>query len=60
MKAKYNEKFKNIKNLCYPSCLYLGSHLPIEKILRIIHLWSTQTQVGKTMEELEVCNKQSK
>ena len=31
-----------------------GSHLEISTILRIIHLWSTKTPVGKMTSELSV------
>ena len=31
-----------------------GSHLEIATILRIIHLWSTKTPVGKMASELSV------
>ncbi|KAL5505298.1 hypothetical protein EMCRGX_G006706 [Ephydatia muelleri] len=32
----------------------LGSHLSLLSILRIIHLWSTKTPVGKTISEVQV------
>ena len=32
----------------------LGSHLSLLTILRIIHLWSTKTPVGKMLDEVEV------
>ena len=34
-----------------------ASPLPIEKILRILHLWSSKTPVGKMMVEAEISNK---
>ena len=34
-----------------------ASLLPIEKIVRILHLWSSKTPVGKMMVEAEICNK---
>ena len=36
------------------STIYSGSHLPIEVILRLIHMWSVKTPVGKVQDELEV------
>ena len=32
-----------------------GSHLEIQVILRLLHLWSTKTPVGKAQDELKVC-----
>ena len=34
--------------------IYSGSHLPIEVIVRLIHMWSVKTPVGKAQDELEV------
>ena len=34
-----------------------GSHLEIEKILRILHLWSTKTPLNKMRVEVEVSTK---
>ncbi|KAL5502087.1 hypothetical protein EMCRGX_G008805 [Ephydatia muelleri] len=31
-----------------------GSHLEIQVILRLLHLWSTKTLVGKAQDELQV------
>ena len=31
-----------------------GSHLQLELIIRLIHLWSTKTHVGKAVRELKV------
>ena len=36
---------------------FVVSRLPIEKIVRILHLWSSKTRVGKMMVEAEICNK---
>ena len=33
------------------SISFKGSHLSLLSILRIIHLWSTKTPLGKTMSE---------
>ena len=33
--------------------IYSGSHLPIEVIVRLIHMWSVKTPVGKAQDELE-------
>ena len=40
--------------ICLLCSSFLGSHLSLSIILRIIHLWSTKTPVGKTMTEVEV------
>ena len=40
--------------ICLWCSSFLGSHLSLSIILRIIHLWSTKTPVGKTMTEVEV------
>ena len=34
--------------------IYSGSHLPIEVIVRLIHMWSVKTPVGKAQDELKV------
>ena len=34
--------------------IYSGSHLPIEVIVQLIHMWSVKTPVGKAQDELEV------
>ena len=33
---------------------YSGSHLEILLVLRLLHLWSTKTPVGKAQDELKV------
>ena len=33
---------------------FAGSHLQLELILRLIHLWSSKTPVGKAIKELKV------
>lgn len=39
----------------YPALLSVaGSKLGIEKIIRIVYLWSVKTPLGKMKEEIEV------
>ena len=37
--------------------LFSQSHLSIEKILRILYLWSTKTPLGRMMKEVQVTSK---
>ena len=33
--------------------IYSGSHLPIEVILRLIHMWSVKTSVKKAQDDIK-------
>ena len=37
-------------SLCSPLSLAVGSQLPIEKIVRMVYLWSVKTPLGKMNE----------
>ena len=49
-------KVHNSDILYYPPLRnqILGSHLEIQVILRLLHLWSTKTAVGKAQDEVKV------
>ena len=38
----------------YLLTLYTGSNIAMEQVIRVLHLWSTKTPLGKMMVEVEV------